>query len=47
MSEPAGPLLDVRDLHVRIPLSRGTVRAVDGASFTVERGQALGLVAAD
>ncbi len=44
MSEPAGPLLQVRDLQVRIPLSRGTVRAVDGASFTVERGQALGLV---
>jgi oligopeptide/dipeptide ABC transporter ATP-binding protein len=39
-----GPLLDVRDLQVRIPLSRGTVRAVDGASFQVERGQALGLV---
>jgi oligopeptide/dipeptide ABC transporter ATP-binding protein len=39
-----GPLLDVRDLQVRIPLSRGTVRAVDGASFRVERGQALGLV---
>ena len=38
------PLLDVRDLQVRIPLSRGTVRAVDGASFSVGRGQALGLV---
>ena len=34
----------MRDLQVRIPLSRGTVRAVDGASFRVERGQALGLV---
>ena len=34
----------MRDLQVRIPLSRGTVRAVDGASFTVGRGQALGLV---
>ena len=44
MSGEAPPLLDVRDLQVRIPLSRGTVRAVDGASFRVERGQALGLV---
>ena len=34
----------MRDLQVEIPLSRGTVRAVDGASFHVERGQALGLV---
>jgi peptide/nickel transport system ATP-binding protein/oligopeptide transport system ATP-binding protein len=38
------PLLDVRDLRVEIPLTRGTVHAVQGASFTVEAGQALGLV---
>jgi oligopeptide/dipeptide ABC transporter ATP-binding protein len=45
MSAPAGDsILEVRDLHVQIPLSRGTVRAVDGASFTVRRGEALGLV---
>ena len=44
MSEPAAPLLEVRDLQVRIPLSRGTVRAVDGASFTVGVGEAMGLV---
>ncbi|HEX2587273.1 MAG TPA: ABC transporter ATP-binding protein [Gaiellales bacterium] len=44
MSEPAAPLLEVRDLQVRIPLSRGTVRAVDGASFTVGVGGAMGLV---
>jgi oligopeptide/dipeptide ABC transporter ATP-binding protein len=37
-------ILAVDDLHVRIPLSRGTVRAVDGASFSVRRGEALGLV---
>ena len=33
-SEQQGLLLDVRDLQVRIPLSRGTVRAVDGARST-------------
>jgi oligopeptide/dipeptide ABC transporter ATP-binding protein len=37
-------ILDVRDLRVEIPLSRGTVHAVDGASFTVRQGEALGLV---
>ena len=41
MSEP---ILEVRDLHVEIPLTRGTVRAVDGASFTVAPGEAMGLV---
>ncbi|MDX6551968.1 MAG: peptide/nickel transport system ATP-binding protein [Gaiellales bacterium] len=45
MSAAAGEsILEVRDLHVEIPLSRGTVRAVDGASFSVRRGEALGLV---
>jgi oligopeptide/dipeptide ABC transporter ATP-binding protein len=38
------PLLEVRDLQVEIPLSRGLVRAVDGVSFSVQQGQALGLV---
>jgi oligopeptide/dipeptide ABC transporter ATP-binding protein len=38
------PILDVRDLRVELPLTRGTVHAVDGASFRVEPGQALGLV---
>jgi oligopeptide/dipeptide ABC transporter ATP-binding protein len=37
-------ILDVRDLHVEFPLARGLVRAVDGASFDVRRGEALGLV---
>jgi oligopeptide/dipeptide ABC transporter ATP-binding protein len=38
------PLLDVRDLRVEFRLARGTLRAVDGASFAVGRGEALGLV---
>ncbi|HEX3237601.1 MAG TPA: ABC transporter ATP-binding protein, partial [Gaiellaceae bacterium] len=33
-----------RDLRVELPLSRGTVRAVEGASFAVAPGQAFGLV---
>src|SRR4051794_31599293 len=41
MSEP---VLEIRDLHVEIPLTRGTVHAVDGSSFTVAPGEALGLV---
>lgn len=38
------PLLEVRDLRTYIHLRSGTVRAVDGASFTVRRGESLGLV---
>jgi peptide/nickel transport system ATP-binding protein/oligopeptide transport system ATP-binding protein len=38
------PILEVRDLRVELPLSRGTVHAVDGASLSVAPGQAFGLV---
>ena len=37
-------LLRVRDLVVEFPLARGTLRAVDGLSFDVHYGEALGLV---
>jgi oligopeptide transport system ATP-binding protein len=46
------PLLEVRDLKVHFPFTRGSlfnrvhgaVRAVDGVSFTVREGETLGLV---
>ncbi len=37
-------LLRVRDLQVEFPLPNGVLRAVDGASFEVRRGEALGIV---
>ncbi len=37
-------LLDVRDLRTYIYTRRGVVRAVDGASFSVRRGETLGIV---
>jgi peptide/nickel transport system ATP-binding protein len=38
------PLLDVRDLQVKLQTHRGPALAVRDASFTLERGQTLGLV---
>ena len=47
----AAPLLDVRGLRKFFPISKGlfrrtvsNVRAVDDVSFTVQEGEALGLV---
>ena len=37
-------LLEVRDLRTYIYTRRGVVRAVDGASFSVRRGETLGIV---
>jgi oligopeptide transport system ATP-binding protein len=52
VADPGGPLLEVTDLVKHFPIKRGVlvdrevdqVRAVDGVSFSVERGQTLGLV---
>ena len=37
-------LLSVRDLHTRYAVGRQVLRAVDGVSFEVERGETVGLV---
>jgi oligopeptide/dipeptide ABC transporter ATP-binding protein len=38
------PLLEVNDLHVQFFLTEGTIRAVDGVTFTLEPGKTLGIV---
>jgi peptide/nickel transport system ATP-binding protein len=40
----SGAMLEVRDLHIHFPTDDGLVKAVDGVSFTLERGRTLGIV---
>src|SRR5690348_1379973 len=44
MSSSGSTLLDVRDLSVRFKTRDGVVKAVSNLSFTVRRGETLGVV---
>ena len=37
-------MLDIRDLRIHFPTMDGLVKAVDGVSFTLDRGRTLGIV---
>jgi peptide/nickel transport system ATP-binding protein len=39
-----GALLEIEDLHTGFDTDRGVVKAVDGVSFSLERGKTLGVV---
>jgi peptide/nickel transport system ATP-binding protein len=44
VTQHSEPLLDVRDLTVRFPTSDGVVQAVSNVTFTLSRGETLGVV---
>ena len=41
---PKPPLLEVQDLRVEFPTRRGTLRALDGVTLSINRGEILGVV---
>ena len=41
MSEP---LVEVRDLKVQFDVREGVIKAVDGVTFDIKRGQTLGVI---
>jgi peptide/nickel transport system ATP-binding protein len=43
LADPAAPLLVVDDLRTHFSVGSGTVRAVDGVSFRLDHGEALGI----
>jgi oligopeptide/dipeptide ABC transporter ATP-binding protein len=43
LADPAAPLLEVENLQTHFRLERGWVRAVDGVSFRLDDGEALGI----
>jgi len=43
LADPEAPLLEVKDLAVHFKLESGSVKAVDGVSFRLDHGEALGI----
>lgn len=44
MTQIGEPILEVKDLKVHFPTPDGVVKAVDGLTFTVQRGETFGIV---
>ncbi|HEY3733810.1 MAG TPA: ABC transporter ATP-binding protein [Streptosporangiaceae bacterium] len=44
MQRSPDALLEIQDLRIHFPTDDGVVKAVDGVSFTLERGRTLGIV---